>query len=203
MNKHLLVLGTRNPKKRSEIEALLRIDGLKLATLADFPAAPDVEETGATFMENAELKATTLARTLGHWTLGEDSGLCVDALGGRPGIYSARFAGEPCSDERNNDKLLQLLADTPVEQRTAHYVCTAAVADSQGTIVARAEGKCHGVILRQRHGAGGFGYDPLFFVPEAKRTFGELPAEYKNAHSHRAAALALLRPQLVALLAVE
>lgn len=181
-----IVLGTRNLKKLTEIERTLKLEGVKFATLIDWPDAPEVDETGSTFMENAELKATTLAKALGQWVLGEDSGLCVDALGGRPGIYSARFSGEPKDDERNNDKLLQLLSDVPDDKRTAHYVCAAALANPAGDVVARAEGRCHGVILRRRHGQGGFGYDPLFFVEGGGKTFGELPPEYKDAHSHRA-----------------
>lgn len=200
MNEFVLVLGTRNLKKRGEIEALLRLDRLALRTLTDFPDAPEVEETGDTFIANATLKAVTLARILGQWVLGEDSGLCVDALGGQPGIYSARFAGEPRDDERNNDKLLEMLQDVTDGDRTAHYVCTAVVSDPAGNVRAQAEGKCQGKILRQRQGAGGFGYDPLFFVPQANLTFGQLPADYKNSHSHRAAAMAQMRPQLAEIL---
>ena len=114
-----LVLAPRNEKKRRELEDLLAIDGLIVQSLLSYPKAPEVDETGLTFFENAALKAITIARATGTWALGEDSGLCVDALDGRPGIYSARFGGEPCDDERNNDKLLLELADVADNARTA------------------------------------------------------------------------------------
>ena len=131
--------------------------------------------------------------------LGEDSGLCVDALGGAPGVYSARFAGDPRDDERNNELLLEKLREVPDEKRTAHYVCTAAVVDPAGVVRARAEGRCDGVILRRRRGQGGFGYDPLFLIVDQGATFGELSLEFKHTRSHRAAAMRLLRPQLLEL----
>lgn len=195
-----MVLGTRNLKKRAELEDLLSLPRLRLATLADFPSAPEVDEDGETFLANAEKKAVELARALGQWVLGEDSGLCVDALGGAPGVYSARYAGEPKDDERNNDRLLAELGSLPLERRTAHYVCTAALADPSGRIRARAEGRCDGLILFERRGSGGFGYDPLFLVPDQDKTFGELSLAFKHSRSHRAAAMRELRPQLEKLL---
>ena len=200
MNRQTLLLGTRNEKKRRELEELLSIPSLDLQTLAVYPDAPEIEETGTTFLANASLKATTLARALGQWVLGEDSGLCVDAIEGGPGIYSARYAGEPSDDERNNDKLLRELADTPDEKRTAYYVCTAALSDPQGNIRGTAEGRCHGVITWERLGNGGFGYDPLFLIPSEGKTFGELPAEFKQRISHRAQAMQELRPKLIQLI---
>jgi len=200
VNRHRLVLGTRNDKKRRELEELLSLPSLELVTLANYPGAPEVEETGSTFLENAALKAVTLAKSLGVWVLGEDSGLCVDALGGRPGIYSARFAGEPSNDERNNDKLLHELSGIPDEKRTAHYVCTAALSDPSGNVRATAEGRCHGVITWERLGTGGFGYDPLFLIAMEGKTFGELPAAFKQSISHRAEAMKLLRPQLLTII---
>lgn len=200
MDRHRLVLGTRNDKKRRELEELLSLPSLELVTLANYPDAPEVEETGTTFLDNASLKAVTLARALGAWVLGEDSGLCVDALDGRPGIYSARFAGEPSDDERNNDKLLDELSGIPDEKRTAHYVCTAALSDPTGTIRGTSEGRCHGVITWERIGSGGFGYDPLFLIPSEGKTFGELPAAFKQSISHRAQAMMKLRPQLMQLI---
>lgn len=196
-----LVLGTRNLKKRTEIEELLHLPALRLETLASYPDAPEVEEDGDTFIANAAKKAQTLAVALQQWVLGEDSGLCVDALGGGPGVYSARFAGEPCDDERNNDRLLEELAEVPDPDRTAHYVCTAVVADPGGTIRATAEGRCHGRIAHRRRGKHGFGYDPLFLFAQGDETFGELDPAVKRTHSHRAAAMAELRPQLESLLA--
>lgn len=195
-----LVLGTRNVKKRRELEELLSIPEIELRTLVDYPSAPEVEETGRTFAENAELKAMTLAVALGEWVLGEDSGLCVDALGGAPGIYSARYAGEPSDDEKNNAKLLSELAEVADDWRTAHYVCAAALSDPTGRIRASSEGRCEGRILRMRRGTSGFGYDPLFLIEQEGRTFAELPLAYKQSHSHRAAAIQQLRPQILTMM---
>lgn len=194
-----LVLGTHNKKKRGELEELLAPHGFVLKTLADFPAAIAVDETGETFAANAALKATVQAKHLQAWVLGEDSGLCVEALGGRPGVYSARFSGPDATDEKNNDHLLAELANVPLERRGAYYVCHATLADPFGTIQAEAVGTCHGRILFARAGGGGFGYDPLFEVPEYHRTFGELAPAVKRALSHRSRAIRLLIPQLLAL----
>jgi XTP/dITP diphosphohydrolase len=172
-----------------------------LKTLADFPHAMDVEESGTTFAENARLKAAEQARHLRAWVLGEDSGLSVDALGGAPGVYSARFSGPAATDERNNDLLLEKLGNVPLERRTAHYTCYAALADPQGNIQAEAEGRCCGRILTERAGSGGFGYDPLFEIVELHRTFGELSPAVKAAISHRSRAIRILVPQLIRLAA--
>jgi XTP/dITP diphosphohydrolase len=195
-----LVLATRNRKKRQEIVEILGDLGLELQDLTAYPQAPEVVEDGATFEANARKKASETARVIGQWVLGEDSGLVVSGLSGRPGVYSARFAGKQGDDEANNDKLLAELAPLPDEKRAAYYVCTAALADPAGEIRATAEGRCHGVIIAERRGTGGFGYDPLFLIPEYHRTFGELSARVKHALSHRAKALAQLRPVLRALL---
>jgi XTP/dITP diphosphohydrolase len=192
----VLVLGTRNRKKRQEIVEILGDLPLELQDLTQWPEAPEVVEDGDTFEANACKKATELARVLHHWVLGEDSGLVVPALEGRPGVYSARYAGRQGDDEANNDRLLSELAPLPDEQRAAYYVCTAALADPQGEVQAVVEGRCHGVIVRARRGTGGFGYDPLFLIPEYHRTFGELSPLVKHALSHRARALAQLRPCL-------
>jgi XTP/dITP diphosphohydrolase len=128
--------------------------------------------------------------------LGEDSGLVVPGLNGRPGVHSARYAGRQGDDEANNDRLLAELAPLPEDRRAAYYVCTAALSDPAGQVQAVVEDRCHGVITRERRGSGGFGYDPLFLVPEYHRTFGELSARVKHALSHRARALAQLRPAL-------
>jgi XTP/dITP diphosphohydrolase len=192
----LLVVGTRNAKKREELVQILSGLGIRLRDLTHFPDAPEVEETGSTFEENARKKAIELAQHLHHWVLGEDSGLVVPALDGRPGVYSARYAGEPCNDERNNDKLLAELAPLPDERRAAYYVCTVALADPSGEVKGVVEGRCHGVLARERHGTGGFGYDPLFLIPEYHRTFGELSPTVKHALSHRGRALEQLPPLL-------
>lgn len=196
----LLVLGTRNRKKRQEIVEILADLGLELADLTRWPQAPEVEEDGATFEANARKKAVVLAKALGQWVLGEDSGLVVPALAGRPGVLSARYAGTQGDDAANNAKLLAELAPFPDEQRGAYYVCTAALADPQGEVRAVVEGRCHGRIIREYRGGGGFGYDPLFLIPEYHRTFGELSPVVKHALSHRARALAKLRPVLQRLL---
>jgi XTP/dITP diphosphohydrolase len=192
----VLILGTRNRKKRLEIVQILESPGITFGDLSEWPKAPEIEEDGSTFEENARKKATVLAQALGHWVLGEDSGLVVPALGGQPGIYSARYAGKQGDDEANNDKLLRELDGFPDERRGAYYVCTAALSDPQGKVHATVEGRCHGVILRERHGGGGFGYDPLFLIPEYHKSFGELSPVVKHALSHRARALERLRPAL-------
>jgi XTP/dITP diphosphohydrolase len=196
----VLVVGTRNRKKLGEIVEILGDLPLDVRDLSGWPDAPEVVEDGATFIDNARKKATELARHLQQWVLGEDSGLVVPGLNGRPGVYSARYAGKQGDDEANNDRLLAELAPLPEDRRAAYYVCTAALSDPQGQVQAVVEGRCHGVITRERLGTGGFGYDPLFLVPEYHRTFGELSARVKHALSHRARALAQLRPALRRLL---
>src|SRR5262245_49235579 len=192
----LLVVGTRNPKKREEILEILGDLPIEVRDLTAWPDAPEVVEDGTTFEENARKKAVELSRTLRHWVLGEDSGLVVPALNGRPGVYSARYAGKQGDDAANNARLLAELAPLSDDRRSAYYVCTAALADPEGKVQAVVEGRCHGVITREPRGTGGFGYDPLFLIPEYHRTFGELSARVKHALSHRARALAQLRPAL-------
>lgn len=191
-----IVLGTRNRKKCEELVDHLSGLPITFRTIAEFPEAPEVIEDGVTFVDNARKKATQLAAFLGEWVLGEDSGLVVDALGGRPGVFSARYAGEGASDEENNRKLLDELANVPDDKRTAHYVCTAVLADPAGTIQAEVEGRCHGRIARVAHGTEGFGYDPLFIIPEYHRSFGELGLLVKRHLSHRSRAIAWLRDVL-------
>jgi XTP/dITP diphosphohydrolase len=193
----VLVVGTQNAKKREELlQILSEFPDLELLDLTSFPDAPEVEETGTTFEENARKKATELARHLNRWVLGEDSGLVVPALGGRPGVYSARYAGEPRNDDRNNDKLLAELEPLRDDQRAAYYVCCVALSAPTGEVKGVVEGRCHGILLRERRGTGGFGYDPLFQIPEYHQTFGELSARVKHALSHRGRALAQLPPLL-------
>jgi XTP/dITP diphosphohydrolase len=192
----ILVLGTRNAKKRREIEEILGDLGLTLQDLSQYPAAPEVVEDGTTFEANARKKASETARAVGQWVLGEDSGLVVPALNGRPGVYSARYAGKQGDDTANNTRLLAELAPLDPDARDAYYVCTAAVADPQGEVHAVVQGRCHGRIIDEYRGSGGFGYDPLFLIPEYHRTFGELSPRVKHALSHRGRALAQLRPIL-------
>jgi XTP/dITP diphosphohydrolase len=192
----VLVVGTRNAKKREEILEILGDLPLDIRDLTGWPDAPEVVEDGATFEANAMKKARELSEYLHHWVLGEDSGLVVPALNGRPGVYSARYAGKQGDDAANNARLLAELAPLHADRRVAFYVCTAALANPQGEIVAFAEGRCHGVITKELRGQGGFGYDPLFLIPEYHKTFGELSARVKHALSHRARALTQLRPDL-------
>lgn len=199
MSSRVLVLGTRNRKKAWELADLLAPHGVELMTLADFPEALEIEETGDTFAANAALKATLQARHLGRWVLGEDSGLAVDALGGAPGVYSARFSGSGATDASNNKLLLERLAGIPLEKRTAHYVCHAALSDPEGNIRAESEDYCRGRILLLESGSGGFGYDPLFEIVEYHKTFGELGPAVKAVLSHRARAIRALIPKMVLL----
>lgn len=198
-----LVLGTHNAKKLIELRLLLPEDEVKLTTLAEIPAAIEVEETGDTFAANAALKATEQALHIGRWVLAEDSGLTVDALGGKPGVYSARYAGEHGDDEANNEKLLCELERTPDEKRGAQFNCHICLSDPSGQVRLQASGQCCGRIARQRSGTGGFGYDPLFVIREYHRTFGELDLTVKRAISHRSRALRALVPQLLRLIASE
>jgi XTP/dITP diphosphohydrolase len=200
MMARILVLGTRNAKKRKEIEEILGDLGIELQDLSMYPDAPEVVEDGATFEANARKKAVETAKSIGQWVLGEDSGLVLPGLGGRPGVYSARYAGKQGDDAANNQKLLAELAPLPAEKREAHYVCTAALADPLGQVHAVVEGRCWGRIIDEHRGTGGFGYDPLFLVPEYHQTFGELSARVKHALSHRGRALLHLRPVLRQLL---
>jgi XTP/dITP diphosphohydrolase len=195
----VLVLGTQNRKKARELISLLEPHGFQLLTLADFPDAVDVEETGETFLENAQLKATQQARHLEHWVLGEDSGIVVDALDGRPGVYSARYSGPDATDASNNQLLLEELGSTPNEKREAHYVCHVSLADPSGAVRVDCEEYCRGRIGKSEAGANGFGYDPLFEIVEYHRTFGELSEAVKSVLSHRARALRRIVPKLLAI----
>ncbi|HZT83738.1 MAG TPA: RdgB/HAM1 family non-canonical purine NTP pyrophosphatase [Gemmataceae bacterium] len=196
----VLVVGTRNPKKREEIIEILAGSGIEVRDLTHYPGAPEVVEDGKTFEDNARKKATETARHVQQWVLAEDSGLVVPALNGRPGVCSARYAGRQGDDAANNARLLAELAPLPDDRRAAYYVCVAALADPEGNVRAVTEGRCHGVIVKDYRGTGGFGYDPLFLIPEYHRTFGELSARAKHAISHRARALERMRPELRRLL---
>lgn len=192
MNSETILMATRNRGKARELRALLADLALNVLTLDDFPEIPEIAETGDTFQENACIKASEACRQTGLITIADDSGLVVDALDGQPGVYSARFAGEPLSDERNNAKLLELMRNIPPEKRTARFVSVIAIAfrDRNGNIVLKTtQGECRGEILREARGSGGFGYDPLFFIPELQKTMAELTLQEKNIVSHRGIAL--------------
>ncbi|MCC7475293.1 MAG: non-canonical purine NTP pyrophosphatase [Pirellulales bacterium] len=195
-----LVLGTHNRKKGRELVDLLAPHGLEVRTLEDFPNALEVVEDGDSFAANAGLKAAQQSRHLGEWVLADDSGICVDALGGAPGVYSARFAGPDATDDDNNRRLLRDLANISAEKRTAHYVCQVALADPLGNIRAESRDVCGGRIRFEPAGSGGFGYDPLFELPEYHCTFGELGPHVKRVLSHRSRALRAILPQLLSFL---
>jgi XTP/dITP diphosphohydrolase len=200
----LIVIGSRNAKKSREMHELIAppwepdpiLSRLCVRSLQDYPEAPTVVEDAPTFSANARKKAAELALALREWVLADDSGLTVDALGGQPGVQSARYAGEPCDDEANNRKLLTALEGIPDALRTAAFCCSLALAEPSGTIRLEAEGVCRGRITERPRGNHGFGYDPLFLIPEYHRTFGELTSLVKHHLSHRARAFAALRPGL-------
>ncbi len=183
-----LVVATRNKKKLLEIKEILKGMDLTLLSLDAYKNSPKVIENGKTFKENAVKKAVKLAHFTGELCLGEDSGLCVDALDGAPGIYSARFSGRDKSDIKNNLKLLKLLKDLPLSKRKAHYVCAVALADKKG-LVGVIKGRCSGLIAFEPKGSAGFGYDPVFYVPKYKKTFAQLGEKIKHKMSHRYHAL--------------
>ena len=195
----MLVLGTANRKKGLELAELLAPAGIVFLTLADFPDAIEVIEDGDTFAANAALKAAGQARHLGRWVLAEDSGLAVDALGGAPGVFSARYSGPGATDQSNNRLLLEQLGDTPSQQRTARFVCHVTLSDPSGTIRAESEACCRGRILFQPRGTHGFGYDPLFEIVEYHRPFAELGPRVKARLSHRARAVGRMIPPLIEL----
>lgn len=194
-----LVLGTANRDKGRELAELLAPYGFQIRTLTDVTDPLDVVEDGESFAENARTKASEQARHLGQWVLADDSGLEVDALGGAPGVYSARYAGPAATNQANNDKLLEELGGTPWEKRAAHYYCHVALADPSGAIRAESSAICRGRIRLDPAGTNGFGYDPLFEIVELHRTFGQLGPRVKAALSHRARALRAIVPQLVSL----
>lgn len=197
-----LVIGSRNAKKRDELVGLLAPRGIEVKTLADFPdLTHEVDEDGDTFEHNARKKATEYAKALGEWVLADDSGVCIDALGGAPGVYSAHYAGKHGDDAANNALVLEMLAGLPPAKRGAHYVAMLVLADPDGVVRAEARGECHGRILTASHGAGGFGYDPLFEVREYHRTFGQMGPAVKRAISHRSRAMRAMLPQIVKMLA--
>jgi XTP/dITP diphosphohydrolase len=190
------LLGTSNAHKLAELRAILGDLPLTLLGLGDVAPIPDVAETGDTFAENAILKATAYARASGLLTLADDSGLQIDALGGEPGVYSARWAGVDTPYSERFRIILERMAQTPPEQRTASYRCVIAVAGPDG-LLATAEGVLEGTIATEPQGAGGFGYDPIFYLPAYGKTVAELPTEVKNRISHRALAAAQARQQLL------
>ena len=182
-----VILASKNPHKLTELSAILSQHGFEIALESEYGLDIDVDETGTTFEENSLLKAEAVMKASGLPVLADDSGLMVDALDGAPGVYSAR-SGHKSSDGERTEFLLENMKDVPDGKRTAKFVCVITCLWPDGRkIVAR--GECPGVITREVHGENGFGYDPVFYLPELGMTYAELPSEQKNAISHRARAL--------------
>lgn len=190
-NKTTLLIATSNRGKLREVQAVLASMPVRLKTLTDFPGIPEPIEDGATFEENARKKALHYAGLTTYLTLADDSGLEVDALGGAPGVYSARFAGVRGDDAANNARLIAALLGVPAERRTARFRCVVALAVSD-KVLAVASGAMEGLIVDDPRGHNGFGYDPHFFIPEFGMTAAQLPPEQKNRISHRGRALAAM-----------
>jgi XTP/dITP diphosphohydrolase len=200
----ILVLATRNAHKVTEMRALLGDLPVRLVGAGDFPNVPEPEETGETFAENARIKASEVAKATGHYALADDSGICIDALGGRPGVHSARWAGPNSGAKEWIAKSLEELSGVPDAERTARYVCVLSLAAPDGNIVAEAEGTFEGHIAHAPRGAGGFGYDPIFLLNDGtNRTAAELTREEKDALSHRGNAVRALSPRLRELFTLE
>ena len=192
-----LLVATHNEGKTRELAELLADSPLKLRSLKEFPQVEEAEETGETFLENAVLKARHYGSGCGLWTLADDSGLEVDALGGAPGVYSARYGGRAISYAERMALLLRELDATGDEERRARFVCVIALADPRTGAVETFEGVCEGRIADAPRGTGGFGYDPLFIPEGYAQSFGELPPEIKQSLSHRARALSKARRHLL------
>ncbi len=190
-----LLLATRNRKKKMELQQMLKDYDIKILTLDDIEEIPEVVEDGLSFEENAIKKARETAALSGYPCLADDSGLVVDALGGEPGVFSARFAGEDADDQKNNNKLLGMMQNVEADQRTARFICVIALSSPTGE-VETVSGVCEGRIAYEPCGTGGFGYDPLFVPRGYNQTFAELSLQIKNSISHRGRALEKCRPLL-------
>lgn len=194
-----VVLASHNAHKIKEIRAVLqacRCENIELISLSDIGCYEEIEENGTTFEENAVIKASVPAK-LGYCSIADDSGLMVDALDGRPGVYSARYAGEPCNDARNNEKLLKEMDGVPDGERSARFISVIAFIDPahpENNFTVR--GECPGEMLREERGNDGFGYDPLFYLPQLNKTYAEITTEEKNLVSHRGKAMRLLAAEL-------
>jgi XTP/dITP diphosphohydrolase len=184
-----LIVATGNPGKLREMQEYLNSENWDLQLK---PPELDIEETGSTFLENAALKASQIARATQQWAIADDSGLAVDALNGAPGLYSSRYGS---NDQERIDRVLQELGDNP--NRAAKFVCAIAIAAPDGKIALETEGVCHGEILTECRGENGFGYDPIFYVPELGQTFAEISPEIKQKISHRGKAFEQILPQLI------
>lgn len=190
-----ILVATNNKGKVRDFEELFKPHGIEVISLKDLDEPIDVEETGTTFEENAILKAEETAKILGKWVISDDSGLEIDALNGEPGVYSARYAGEPKDDEANIDKALNGLKDVPEGSRDARFRCVLAIA-GPGIETKTFSGSCDGSILFERHGENGFGYDPIFYVPSEGKAMAELTPAEKAAISHRGVAMRKFEKEL-------
>ncbi len=190
-----MIVATRNRGKTREVRGALKGFGLRIRTLSDFSNVPEVEENGKTFVENALKKARYYSKYFGKVTLADDSGLEVDHLKGLPGVYSARYAGEKASTQENNQKLLREMEGVPISKRGARFRCVIAVVAPDGRELL-AEGSCKGRIGLREKGRRGFGYDPLFILPNRGKTMAELSLEEKNRISHRGKALKKIRKRI-------
>lgn len=187
-----MVIATGNKGKKEEIKALLEGFPVDIKCLDDFGPIPEIIEDGETFDDNAYKKASLTSRYLGYPALADDSGLVVNALDGKPGVFSARYAGEDCDDEKNLNKLLKDMEG--VKDRSAHFKCVISIAVPTGPALTY-EGTCEGVITESARGEGGFGYDPVFYYPELDKTFAQLSMEEKACVSHRGNALNEVRDE--------
>ena len=187
-----LVVATKNDKKLHELKRYLKNVKANVVSLKEFQKTPRIVENKNTFKGNAAKKALVISKFVKGLAIADDSGLCVEALGGSPGVKSARFAGTAKSDKANNRKVLGLLGQRPLSKRRAKFVCAVAIADS-GEIVKLIEEDCKGLIAFEEKGSHGFGYDPLFLIPKYKRTFGQLGLKAKDKMSHRSKALKKVR----------
>lgn len=192
-----LVIATRNPRKLHEMKRLLGALPSETRDASAFPEVPDPAEGFESYLENARRKAVHFATHTRHFALADDSGLEIDALGGKPGPRSARFAGPHATDRENIRRVLEALLQTPRSERTARYRCVLVLASANGQVLATAEGVCEGLILQEEApGAHGFGYDPIFYVPEYGKTFAEVPPHLKDRLSHRGLAVRAILPAL-------
>jgi len=191
-----IVFASGNEGKVKEIKEMLEGMGIELVSLKDYADVPEIVEDGKSFLENALKKARIISSFTGETVLADDSGLQVDVLGGEPGIYSARYAGDKANDDDNINLLLAKLKDIPQEKRTASFCCALVLYKVDGSYDSF-ESKWKGLIIDDRRGSNGFGYDPVFFDPELKKTAAELPPEIKNRVSHRGQAFAELKRKLV------
>lgn len=194
-----IVLATKNKGKIKEMRQLLAPMHIEVLSLADFAPVDDAEENGATFAENAMIKACYYFAHTGIPCLADDSGLEVDALGGRPGVYSARYSGEDATDQTNNAKVLQEMEGVEAEKRTARFRCSMALVGDG--IELTTDGTCEGILLAEERGSGGFGYDPLFYVPKFERTLAEMSSDEKNGISHRGAAVRKMAERIAEMMA--